>query len=237
MAKKFGVGKDQQGGNVVSIPTPSKLKETNPQFTTGYSFPIARMVNVIFDPVKEVNSGGIKVPKPVLTFMFKDDEGRQFSHAEFPIEDDDVKFDSKLEWMNQRIRHIWDETIGASKFPENGIGQEAENFSDFFKDVADTFNSAVVGEGDKQVKLYATTPVYMKLVYNRNRTQFPLFPNFVQRAKVGDKTQAVKFLTIDPSRDVLEMAAKSSQNNAYTGGTDHSFGGGVGADTNDYPDV
>lgn len=237
--RKLGISKDTVGGSTVPIPAPYKLDKPDNQFTTGYHFPIATLVAVSFIADKAMKQNGVEVTKPVLSFIFKDSKNRQYQHIEFPVDDDDAKFESKVEWMNQRIKHIWDEAIGDRLFPTDGLGQEADNFADLFKDVATKFNAVKTGEGDAAKVVYATTPLYIKLTYNKDRVQFPLFPNFVQRATEGGKVGPVVTLTITPSRDKVEPPASASNTGSgYGGGTDATFGGGANfAAGSDFPDV
>lgn len=246
MAKKFGISKETQGSSIVPIPAPVKLGANATeiqlaQYKTGYIFPIATLVNVVFDPEKPMKESGVEVTKPVLIFIFKDSKNKQFTHVEFPVEETDQKYDSKREWFEQRVKHIWDETIGANKFPDEGIGSdltEESTFGDYFKAIADAFNKVVVGEGDKQHKLYALNPVYIKLTYNGDRLQFPLFPNFLQKAKEGDKILPVESILINPTRDVIEIKAKSvgSAASGLSTSRDNNFGGSGDAGY-DFPDV
>lgn len=236
MAKKLGISKEQVGGSTVSIPAPIKLKEHNPQYPTGYVFPRAKLSSVYFDGEKKMkDSTGLETTKPVLVFIFKDSKNRQITHIEFPIEEDDIKFESKLDWMNQRVRHIWDETIGANRFPENGIGEEAETFDVLFKELADAFNKEVAEVEGKTVKVYTLNSVYVKVVYNRDRLNFPLFPNFLQKAEAAGKPIACDMLTIT-GRDSIEPIAKPP---AYNPGGDEgaSFGGDPSAAGYQFPDV
>lgn len=233
MSNKFGITKETQGSSNVPIPAPIKLKEPSAQFKTGYEFPVVKLVKVSFNPAKEMTVQGVKEEKPVLEFLFKDAKQRQFTHIEFPIADDDDKFDKKLEWQNQRIMHIWEETVGLKNLPEDGIGTNAQSFEEFFKDVADKFNSVKHTEGDKEKVLYPTIPIYLKLTYNNNRVQLPIFPNFVQRASVAGKTVEVDKLMIDPVYDKVEPSAPAT-GTKYSSGTDKQFGGD---ESDDFPDV
>ena len=235
--KKFGITKETQGSSNVSIPAPTKLTAPNAQFKTGYEFPVANLVKVHYNPAKEMTTQGVKEEKPVLEFLFKDKKNRQYTHIEFPIEENADKYDSKMEWMSQRIAHIWEETLGLKALPEEGLGTSATNFSEFFEDVAKQFNAITHLEGEKEKVTYPTIPVYMKLTYNKDRVQFPIFPNFIQKAvDANGKVVAVEKLIINPTYDKVEPSANVSNSaNKYSGGTDNQFGG---ADVeNDFPDV
>ena len=234
---KFGVSKETAGGSIVPLPAPIVIDKPNEQFKTGYEFPVCNLVSVAFDPKKEMKGqGGVKEEKPVLIFVFKDNKNRQVTHLEFPINDTDARFTDKMEWMNQRIKHIWDEAIGDRLFPEAGLGANANDFSEFFEDVARQFNKIKSGEGETAKLVYPVRPLYIKLVYNGSRVQLPLFPNFLQRASDGEKKLPVIALNIDPSRDKVKPATKAGASN-YGGGTDASFGEASAYNVGDFPDV
>lgn len=237
MAKKLGISKEQVGGSTVSIPAPIKLKEHNPQFPTGYIFATCKLASVHTDPKKKMKEAGIEVEKPVLIFIFKDEKGRQTTHIEFPLDEDDLKFDSKIDWMNQRIRHIWDETLGASKFPEDGLGGDAETFEDLFAAISNAFNAHKTVVEEKETKVYSQPLLYIKLVYNKDRANVPLFPNFLQRATVNGKAVPCEMLTINPTRESVEAIVKPAAYNP--GGEGNAFGADAGAGAADYqfPDV
>ena len=231
--RKLGISKDTVGGSTVPIPAPYELDKPTPQFETGYHFPIAKLSAVAYIPNKETKLG----ERQVLSFIFKDEEKRQYNHIEFPIDEDDAKFESKLEWLQQRLKHIWDETIGESLFPADGLGTNAETFGELYEDTAKKFNAAKTGEGDLAVPVYTKTPVYIKLTYNKDRVQFPLFPNFVQRAVVGGKPVPVTNLSITPSRDKVKPPTSASTA-SYGGGAETSFGGAANTfKAGDFPDV
>lgn len=230
--RKLGISKDTVGGSTVPIPAPFELDKPTAQYETGYHFPVARLSAVVYIPNKETKQG----TRQVLSFIFKDEEKRQYNHIEFPIDETDAKFEDKLEWLQQRMKHIWDETIGESLFPADGLGLNAETFGELYEDVAKKFNSVKTGEGDLAVATYTKTPVYIKLTYNKDRVQFPLFPNFLQRAQVGGKTVPVTKLIITPSRDKIKPPTASTA--AYGGGAETSFGGAANTfKAGDFPDV
>ena len=138
--------------------------------------------------------------------------------------------------MNQRIMHLWEETIGINKLPEEGIGTGAASFAEYFKAVADAFNAVTYTDGEKEKVLYPHIPLYIKLTYNRDRVQLPIFPNFVQRAKNSKgELLSVEKLDINPTYDKIEPVANTASTTKYSGGTDNQFGGGVPDD--EFPDV
>lgn len=233
MNNRFSINKDTQGASIVPIPAPKKLTAPSDIYTTGYMFPICTLIAVKFIPNKAITRNGVEEEVPVLMFLFEDNKKRQFQHIEFPIDDDDAKAEKKSEWFISRVKHIWDETIGADKFPEEGIN--GDDIPSFYKGVADAFNSIKVPINGKEKCLYAVRPVYLKLTYNKDRLNLPLFPNFIQVAMRGDKQVPVTYLTINPARDNVEpKVAASPAVGGFTSGTDASFGA---TNINDYPDV
>ena len=229
--RNLGMTKDTVGGSAVPIPPPHKLAGgPTEQFTTGYQFPLANLVAVKFDPEKKMKISGVDTTKPVLNFIFKDNKDRVFTHIEFPLDDDDTKFDDKLDWQRQRVKHIWDEAIGASLFPEEGVN--GADFAELFKDMADKFNGLPASDGKP---VYTKTLLYIKCTYNKDRLQFPLFPNFVQKAKVGDKIVPVITLSINMSKDRIEQTASKPAVAGFGGGA--SFGAVEGGDPAGYPDI
>ena len=234
--KGFGITKETQGSSSVAIPAPIELTTPNAQFKTGYEFPVAKLVKVAFVPNKEMTVNGVKEERPVLEMLFKDAKNRQITHIEFPLEEGVDKFDEKLQWQQQRIMHIWEETLGLKALPADGIGTSATSFAEFFEDVAKQFNAVKHKEGDVEKVTYATVPLYIKLTYNKDRVQLPMFPNFVQKAVGADgKTVPVEKLVINPTYDKIKATANvNTTANQYKGGTDNTFGGD---DTDGFPEV
>lgn len=233
--RTLGVTKETVGGSAVSIPVPYALDRPTPQFTSGYHFPTAKLVAVHYIAEKDTKAG----IKPVLSFFFKDSQNRQYNHIEFPIEDADAKFEDKLSWLQQRLKHIWDETIGDTLFPVDGLGGNATTFAEMFKDTAEKFNSKVTGEGDAAVKVFTKTLVYIKLTYgNKDRTQFPLFPNFLQKASLADKLVPVINLVVGPKDKVIAGGSSTSAGAAGFNGAGSAFSdASQGFAGEDFPDV
>lgn len=238
----FGITSETRGTGYVNIPAPVKLTAPDPQFPTGYRFPVVNLVKISFNPKKEITRNQIKEETVTLEFLFKDSKDRQFTHVEFPIDTTDEKFQSKLEWLNQRIMHIWTELLGVQRLPQGGIGTTATNFTEYFEQVANAFNSIKFVEGEKEKVLYPFIPIYLKLTFNQDRPQLPMFPNFIQSAKSPDgKIRPVEILTINPTHDKIEPTAvnKPKANNPYSGGgTNADFGAGAtGGDFSTFPEV
>ncbi len=235
---KLGIRKDLEAKAGIPISTAKRLDGNNPQYPTGYEFPLVKLVNVVFTADKEV--GQDKVPTPVIAFVFKGEGDKQFTGMEFPLDYDDAKFDMKLEALQKRLRHIFDETIGTDKFVEGSM--DGDTFAELFENVAKAFNAVTVtkGEGEtaKQVKLYAEGTHYFKLVYYQTRLQIPMFPNFIQRAIVNKQAVPCE-LRITVGTDELEPKAKAKASGF--GATGNGLGGegfnvgNMGMDS--FPDV
>lgn len=232
MAFNLKINKETQGSAGVPIPAPTKLVEPSMMYPTGYNFPQARLVKVSFNPTKEV--GEDKVETPVLEFLFKDSKDRTFTLIEFPIEEDANKADMKVAALLQRIKHIWEQTIGESV--EMDI--EGADFAELFKNAAAAFNAqkVTVGQGDaaKERVKYAASTVYLKLVYYNSRLQVPMYPNFIQAATDGTKQIPCESLLINPSNDQIEPKAKPKATSSFSG----AEAGYAGESMNmDLPDV
>ncbi len=235
---KLGIRKDLEAKAGIPVSTAKRLDSNNPQYPTGYEFPLVKLVNVVFTPNKEV--GQDKVPTPVIAFVFKGEGDKQFTGMEFPLDYEDAKFDMKLEALQKRLRHIFDETIGTDKFVEGSM--DGDTFAELFENVAKAFNAVTItkGEGDaaKTVKLYAEGTHYFKVIYYQTRLQIPMFPNFIQRAKIGNSVVPCE-LRIVVGTDELEPKAKAKASGFNAGGGDLGGGGfnvgNMGMDS--FPDI
>lgn len=196
----FGITTETKSSNIVLIPAPHKLTAPNPQYASGYYFPIATLVNVIFNPELEKKDGE-KVP--VIQFVFRDSEKRQFTHTEWVVDSTDAKFTLKLDSLNSRIKHIWENTMGV--FPASGIGVTAKNWSEFFEQVATAFNTSTDG-----TKAYAKTQAFIKLVYYKADIRFPFAPNFLER--INKEDPRCKILTVNPKYDEIEAKVSKTPN-------------------------
>lgn len=239
---KLGIKKGLQASAGIPIPAPKKLPQHTPMYPNAWEFPIASLVNVFYTPDKAVKNSntGEEVPTPVLSFVFVTKDHKQFTHIEFPVDEDDAKFEDKLTALHQRVKHIFEQTIGESRFKEGSM--DGDTFAELFENMAKAFNAEILtkgeGEAAKTVKLYTQGYVYIKVVYYKDKLQFPLYPNLVQRAFIGTEQRPCE-LIINPTYDKTEPQAKVSNNNnnsgggMYQGGTNHSFGGDFPA----FPDM
>lgn len=227
-----GISSDTVAQAGIPIPAPFKMKERVAQYPNGYSFPLVHLVKVAFDGAKDVNRNGVVTPTPVINFIFKTAEGKQFTHVEFPVDDADAKFDEKLTQLHQRVKHIFDNTIGAVNFVNGSM--DGETFSELFSNIEKAFNQKTVTKGEKSYPLYSQTLCYFKVTYYKTRLQLPLYPNFIQRAKNGEVMLPCE-LIINPQYDKLEAEVKATPNAQYSGGTNNSFGASIGDD--DFPEL
>lgn len=219
--------------NIVPLDKPTKL------FPKGYSFPMGKLVKVESVPY-ETEVMGEKVSSKRLVFTYREvgqDKKGSIQVAEFAPKEDD-KFEKNLDYLNRRIMHVFENTIGKGKMAED---IEAETFDEYFDKVADEFNKHTYIDNDKTRKVYAKFPLYLKVLYgtgnNSNRQQLPLFPNFVEKAFNEKGEQLPCSLDINPSRDIIASTA-SAPSTAMPGGlgTSNMIGGGGLGSEDDFPD-
>jgi hypothetical protein len=246
--RKFGITEQTQGSQGVQLPAPIKLNTPNPMFKTGYEFPLCKLVAVSFNPEKKIKRGGVETLVYALEFRFKDAKDRQYTHIEWPLDPTSKNAEKEPEWQDQRIKHIWEETIGSEKLPKEGLGTGAKTESEYFKLIADGFNSIKISvlnpkyvpnetpkEGQEPISqtvdrvAYGQTFVYLKLTYNKTNLQLPLFPNFIQRGVINGAQVPVEKLMIDLKYDNVEPSISTSNTpSAAAGlstGLDATFGG------------
>lgn len=190
----FGITAETKATNNAPLLVATTV-ENNPQFPSGWKFPIAKLVNVVSENEFEKKDGG-KVA--ILQFIFRDKDNRQHNHMEWTVESGDSAFQKKLDGLNVRIKHIYTAIFG--KFPDKGIGTDATSFAEFFNAVASAFNSVTTGEGEEKKKYYPTVNLYYKLTYYKTRLNFPLAPNFLEKV-IKDKPS--KLLAINSTYDKL----------------------------------
>lgn len=243
--RNLGVSKDLRTSAGIPISAPIKLKERTPLYPNGYEFPIVRLVKVEFVEKKEIKRNDIVTELPVIQFILKGDDDRQYTHIEFPVDESlsDDEFETKHTELQTRIKHIYDEVIGANKFVEGCT--DSSNYKDFFRLFAEAFNKETVtilgkdaNSPSKVVPLYYTRKVYFKVTYYQTRLQLPKYPNFIQRA-VNDKGEAIACqLVINLKYDKLEptLPAKAQNAEQYTGGANTTFGAND-SDFSDFPDL
>lgn len=238
--KKLGVSKDTQSSSGLPIPAPYKADRTA-QFPNMFVFPICKLVKVHFDPAKETKNG----VGPALLFVFValGTPKKQFTHIEFPIEEDDAKWDFKLGALNGRLKHFFDETVGADKFVEGSM--EGDDFAEMFKNVANAFNSITyknipVGGSEEDAKMlpvFTRHQLYIKLTYGqKSRLQFGLFPNLIQRAMKGNEYIPCELIINSQYDKVIPSETPAINAGGGIGNTGgQTFGHAI--DDDDFPDV
>jgi hypothetical protein len=241
---RLGISKDLQAKTGIPVTMPFKTEIRNPLYPNGYQFPIVNLVNVFFDPAKEVKQpSGETAPTPTLSFTYVDKSNTQKTSTfiEFPIQDDDAKFDTKLAAMQQRIKHIFTVCYGDNEFNEDEF--DGDTFAELFENVGKAFNSRLFTkepkEGEeptKPVARYKLVALYLKPIYYGTNITLPQYPNFVQRAFDNKGAIPCEF-TINPKYDKFVAEEKASAGNLgqYGGGTNKGFGDST--DINDFPDI
>jgi hypothetical protein len=218
----FGITKETRSEGTKLFNPPMKLDAATEQFPNKHKYPIGRLVNVVAEPEYDTKNG----KQAVIQFVFKGTKGETYTHIEWSQDPTDAKFEEKLAGLNSRIKHILEQT--RLSLPEGGIGVGAKNFEEYFKSIADTFNSQTVVVEEKPVKKYYQQLMYVKVVYYKKNLGFPLFPDFLQAATDKTGKPVPCNLTINPTYDKLEPDVSDSNVFANTGG-----GGG---DLSDLPD-
>lgn len=166
------------------VSTETKSKNLTPfQPTEEHPITLGTLVNVKTD-VRKIKKTEEEVT--VLVFEFKDVEKvRTHFHTEWRVDEGDKDEQVKMDGMNARIKHIYEEY---QAFPTEGIGMNAESFDQFFEQVAEAFNT----NGKDGTPIYKDIRVWIKVTYNlksasKAQLGFPLSPNFIERYKEGKK--------------------------------------------------
>lgn len=210
MLSKVGIKKDLVAKAGIPINPPLPIEKPTAYFKS-HVFPIATLESVTFvpDQKSEDRQTGEITEQPVLKFTYKDtvNPEKKITDTIYPLDEDDEKFDMKLDGMQKSIKHVFEELIGADKFNEEDFGAEGttshEVFGSLFKNAADAFNKFVTtkivkkgenGEEDtkKSIPSYTLVPFYLKLTYFNGRLSPTMFPNFVQRAYQVKGNQTVQ---------------------------------------------
>lgn len=186
----LGIKKDLVAKAGIPVDPPIAIDKATP-FFKSYVFPIVLLTSVTFvaDQITKDAQTQEETSQPVLKFVFTDTENseKKITDVYYPIDPADDKFEMKLEALQKSIKHIYEETIGASHFKEEEFG--GSTFAELFENAADAFNKVKVvkkaaTEDSEEVSVlsFTTVPMYFKVVYYNNRLITPMYPNFVQRA-------------------------------------------------------
>lgn len=68
---KLGIKKDLQAKAGIPIPAPKRLDKHTQNFPNGWEFPVANLVNVVFEGEKSISRNGVEEKIPALTFIYK----------------------------------------------------------------------------------------------------------------------------------------------------------------------
>lgn len=175
--------------------------------------------NVVLVSVGKHTYGDAPNQKTALKFQFKNNEGREFSHLEFPFEATDSNAATKVEGMCTRIAHIY-RAFGL-EIPEGAM--VGASFSEFTDNVIKTFN----GTEPDAVPIYKGVSLYIKIVYNKaNTLAFPYSPNFIEKMIPNKHTM----LVMNPKFDKLKATEK-------TAATYGAGGDGAGAPAGNFEEI
>lgn len=149
----------------------------------------------------------------VLEFKFVDLKNEAtFEKIEFEVNSNDTKSTEKTKALNIRIKHIYE---AFTTFPKDGIGTTATNWIEYFKMIADAFNT----NGKENTPIFKLEgkliPIYLKFTYFNNILGLPYSPNFVEVIKEGKETN----LTIDKRYDIIEQIEMPKKGGLPTLGT------------------
>lgn len=236
----LGIKKDLVAKAGIPINPPLPIQNPTAYFKS-HVFPIAVLESVDFvpDQVTKDKQTEEETVQPVLKFTFKDTQNaeKKITTIHYPIDEDDDKWDIKLEGMQKSIKHIFEETVGADKFVEEDFA--GETFAELFENVAKAFAKTVITKANKKgeeegtalvtIPVYTTIPLYIKLTYYNNRLSTPMYPNFVQRAYVSKSTGNVQVpceLSVGKKDTIVN---KADAKPAGQGGARDNALGGAGA--------
>lgn len=191
---KFGIKKDLQAKAGIPISAPLPIDKPTPLFSKGFSFPLAVLESVKFDPAKKSEDRQTKeiTESPVLEMVFRDHTNpeKKITSIRYPLNEDDDTFDIKHEGLTKSIKHIFEEAVGEDKFDEDDFS--ADSYAELFEKTAKAFAKYTVNQTKKgkdgaedtvvAVPIYKTKVFYLKLTYFNSRLSPPMFPNFLQPA-------------------------------------------------------
>lgn len=170
--------------SMFGITTETKSKNNTPfQPTDQNPITLGYLVDVKRD-TRELKAGG---SKEVVVFEFRDIEKvRTHYHTEWELDPTDDDFETRMNGMKSRIKHIYEEF---QAFPTNGIGATAQNFDEFFDAVITAFST----NGKEGTPIYKDIKIWVKVTYNiksgaKAQLGFPLSPNFIERWREGKPT-------------------------------------------------
>ncbi len=186
---KFGITEETKSKNLVP-------------FNVSTQHPINQglLTKVALEEVKKKD----ETTTHALMFYFEDaSKERNHRETEWLLDETDAKFTGKLEALQSRIKHIYEEF---APFPKDGIGTGSATVMDFYKAIEIAFNT----NGKDGSPIYTNVPVYIKLTWYKGNLKFPYSPNFIEKIrKDGEKLKPTN-LVINPKYDVMDNDATSS---------------------------
>lgn len=183
--------------------------------STGITPMIGGIQKAVLTKVKKEEVGKGDTKYIILSFSFKDTENiKSFKHSEFIIDITDEKYATKLNGFNARIKHIYEQYQPVS---EEGIGNGATSFEDYFDKIEDAFNTGKIGKPIYLKDDGKHIAVWIKVTYDRkNNLQLPLFVPFIETINEGNITKS-KTLVIDIKYDKTEQVKSAPQGNLMGG--------------------
>lgn len=199
---KFGITEETKSKNLV----PFKVTKEHP-LNVGF------LTKVIVEEIEKKDQSKTNA----LVFYFTDEKNeRSHREVEWILDETDAKFTDKLNALQSRIKHIYEEF---APFPKGGIGTKAKDMLEFLKEIEIAFNINKDGKA-----IFTNIPIWIKLTYWKGNLKFPYSPNFIEKVKViGDKRKET-LLTVNPKYDKVENDADSSNKPTELGiVSDNSF--------------
>lgn len=201
---KFGITEETKSKNLVPF-----------NVTTQHPINTGLLTKVVLEEVKKKD----ETTTHALMFYFEDaSKERNHRETEWLLDETDAKFNTKLEALQSRIKHIYEEF---APFPKDGIGTGSANIMDFYKAIETAFNK----NGKDGGAIFTGVPIYLKLTWYKGNLKFPYSPNFIEKIRKDDKgNMKPTNLVINPKYDTMDNDAASSTTPAGGGITaDNSF--------------
>jgi hypothetical protein len=213
----FGVTTETRSSNLIPI-IPTEADPIPVCFLTK----VEATTRTVKDEVKHVC---------VFTFMDKNRK-KTHQHTEWTVDafTDDEDQQKKMNFMNARIKHIYE---AFAEFPVNGIGLQADSWEEFFKDVETAFNT----NGKEGTPIYTNVAVWLKICVTKSRPKdgfkLPYAPNFIERVITNNGNIVATNLSINPKYETLKV----KMDEVGSGSETPTFGGipGLSAGAPEYP--
>ena len=211
MAKKNMFSTDGLSGTSLAPFSPPIQVENRWNFPKGF----LTKVEVREVEFKKGPKAGSK--EKVLAYVFTDTEAGkgepqlQSTLTEFPIEENDPKFDMKMEAMKKRAIHIFEVHAPLGDTP---LVANAKSFEDFFEQIANAYNT----RGKDGKPIYGHIPLFLKLTYYNGNLNFPMFPNFVENANGKNYPKTLVITKNDKVTTTGKGTPSANASDAFGGG-------------------